>query len=212
MAEPVLLGSRVQVLHDHQAATGVGKEACGQEASPEPVGWGQGASSLFPSTAMGAHPRKARSEAGTQDATGRSRLSSGTPLALPPKPPTSKCSRALPGACPRGGQSWALPVASGLGARVRGGPHLYLASRPHWPARSRCSPQRPSGADAPRQHWRQRHSARTRTGRWGASTVPGSPPLQLRLSRIRLGPAMKPGGMQAPRRRKMAGTRAPKPT
>lgn len=33
VAEPVLLGAGVQVLHYHQAAAGVGKEACGREGA-----------------------------------------------------------------------------------------------------------------------------------------------------------------------------------
>lgn len=37
VAEPVLLGARVQVLHYHQAAAGVGKEACSREGAPELV-------------------------------------------------------------------------------------------------------------------------------------------------------------------------------
>lgn len=37
VAEPVLLGAGVQVLHYHQAAAGVGKEACSREGAPELV-------------------------------------------------------------------------------------------------------------------------------------------------------------------------------
>lgn len=45
MAEPVLLGAGVQVLHDHQAAAGVGEEACSREVAPvtRPAGSGLGA-------------------------------------------------------------------------------------------------------------------------------------------------------------------------
>lgn len=34
VAEPVSLGARMQVLHHHQAAACVGKEACGQGGHP----------------------------------------------------------------------------------------------------------------------------------------------------------------------------------
>lgn len=40
VAEPVLLGAGVQVLHYYQAAAGVGKEACSREGAPELVCYG----------------------------------------------------------------------------------------------------------------------------------------------------------------------------
>lgn len=119
VAKPVLLGTRVQVLHHHQAAAGIGKEPCSREnasQAPEPS------------------PCQCQHCAGSH----RQGCSSRAPLEPPADGqhsfvetwPGMELGPALLLFCLH---SWA---------------YLCLASRPCWPARSHCSPPRFSGVAA----------------------------------------------------------------
>lgn len=158
----------------------------------------QAAPSLLASTATGAHAGKA-----TQGPEHKKLPGKGVPARAPELPVISSAHGLSPGPTELG-----PPCRGWAGSQGVQRPHLYPASRPRWRGRSHCSPRQPSAADAPRRCWTQRHSAKTRTGRWGVGMVPGHPPPhpQLNLSPIRLELGMEPWEVQAPRRRQMAGT------
>ena len=90
VAKPVLLDTRVQVLHHHQATTRVGEEACGQGGSAHPI------SPTAPGTrAHTPQPHPKENSCSQQE--------------VPPgghtRPAAQTTCGPLPGAWPRGGQN-----------------------------------------------------------------------------------------------------------
>lgn len=140
VAEPVLLGARVQVLHHHQAATCVGEEACGPDRARQ-VGTARRASPWAQLQGLTPVPPTPMEKGWGQEAQRRSRTGPPQPLGhgrTGVRPP-DEVGTPIPVIAHDGLQAQLLVAGRGQGEALRGsgqdaGAHLRLCpqARPGW--------------------------------------------------------------------------------